>query len=133
MAEGVFRRLLRDRGLEERFEVDSAGTSSWHVGERPDPRTLEVLARHGVRLSSRARRIGIEDGDRFDWILTMDGKNLREVKRMLPAKTHPRVHPVMSVAGGGSVPDPYFGGDDGFEHVYEMLVPVLEAWLDRMG
>ncbi len=132
MAEGVFLHRLRLRGLAGAFQVDSAGTGGWHVGASPDPRTLSTLARHGVALDSRARKLRPEDGEAFRWILTMDDDNLRETHRILPAAAHPRVHPVLATTGGGEVPDPYYGGPDGFEAVYRMLVPALDLWIDRM-
>ena len=132
MAEGVFLGHLQARGLRDRFEVDSAGTGSWHIGEKPDRHTLAVLRCHGIHLDTRARQVRSEDGERFDWILAMDHSNERDVKRVLPAPYHPKVHPVLSIAGGGDVPDPYYGGPEGFDRVYEILEPVLGAWLDRM-
>lgn len=128
MAEGVFRHLLRERGLEGRFHVDSAGTGSWHVGEPPDPRTLAVLRDRGIALDRVARQLKLDDAERFDWILTMDESNLATVRRMLPAPHHHKVHPVME----GDVPDPYYGGAEGFAEVYALLHPVLDRWIDRM-
>ncbi len=132
MAEGVFLHVLKERGLEDQFEVDSAGTGSWHVGEPPDPRALAVLREKGVRLETRARQVTPADADRFDHILTMDESNLENVLRILPDRAHERVRPVLSIAGGGVVQDPYFGGAQGFVAVYEQLHPVLERWVDHL-
>lgn len=132
MAEGVFHRLVADRGLAGDFVIESAGTGGWHVGERPDRRTLEVLRGKGIHLDSVARQIRVEDGERFDWILTMDDDNLRQVRRLLPARHHDKVHPVLSIDGGGAVPDPYYGGPDGFDKVHDLLEPALDQWLDRI-
>lgn len=129
MAEGIFQKLVADRGLQDRFEIDSCGTSGWHAGEPPDPRTLAVLARNGVHLTSRARALVHADRT-FDYILALDDGNLRDVQRKLGADAP--VFPVLLHVGGGQVPDPYYGGNEGFEAVYAMLVPALEAWLQRM-
>ena len=127
MAEGVFLKLLEQRGLGDAFEVDSCGTAAYHQGERPDPRTLETLARHGMRLDSTARALRSQDAERFDWILTMDQSNYQDTRRRLGESA-----PVYAVLEGASVPDPYYGGRNGFEEVYQLLVPALEGWLDRM-
>lgn len=124
LAEGVFLHLVRDEGLSERFEVDSAGTGSWHIGERPDPRSVAVAASHGVVLPGCARQVRPDDFDRFDVIVAMDRENLRNLERMSPNGTRARLHLLREFdpeGGGDEVPDPYFGGDHGFENVYRMV------------
>ncbi len=83
-AEGVMRRLVRDEGLEDRIEIDSAGTGSWHVGEAPDERATAAARRRGIELDGTARQFSAVDFDDFDLILAMDARNLRELERLAP-------------------------------------------------
>jgi protein-tyrosine phosphatase len=128
LAEGVFLHLVREAGLEHRFEVDSAGTGDWHVGERPDARATAVALKHGVELPSRARQVTPGDLDAFDHVLAMDGENLRDLRRLARGGSRAdirllRAHDPARAAdvGGDDVPDPYYGGPSGFELVYEMV------------
>jgi len=135
LAEGVFLHLAEEAGLGEAFEVDSAGTGAWHVGERPDPRSLEVAERHGVELPGHARRVTEEDFRRFDHIVAMDRSNLRDLQALQPADATALLqllrdhdpHP-----GDGEVPDPYYGGDDGFDRVYEMVLRSCRTLLEKL-
>jgi protein-tyrosine phosphatase len=126
LAEGVFAEVVRRAGLEARFDVDSAGTSNYHRGEAPDPRTVETAARRGVTLSHAARQITGADLHRFEYVVVMDEPNLMKVRR-LAATIRPdaELHLLRAFdeeAGGEwEVPDPYFGGADGFEDVHEMV------------
>jgi len=135
LAEGVFRALVRDAGLEDRFEIDSAGTSGYHNGESPDPRTLEVARRRGVTLNGVSRRITVDDLRRFDHILAMDHDNLAELNRLagrtgIEAQVRLlRQHDPES-AGDLDVPDPYFGGPRGFETVQDIVERSCAALLD---
>lgn len=135
LAEGVLIHLAAEAGLSDRVTVDSAGTGAWHVGERPDPRSLDVAERHGVELPGRARRVTEEDFHRFDRIVAMDRSNLRDLEALRPddAGTVPellRDHD--PDPEDGEVPDPYFGGDSGFDRVYEMVRRACEVLLDDL-
>ena len=123
LAEGVFRHLVREEGLEDRFEIDSAGTGDWHAGQGPDGRSVAVAAAHGVDLPGRARQVRQDDFDRFDLIVAMDRDNLRDLERMADDGTRARLHLLREFdpEGGDDVPDPYYGGADGFEIVYGMV------------
>ncbi|MCB9662617.1 MAG: low molecular weight phosphotyrosine protein phosphatase [Alphaproteobacteria bacterium] len=131
MAEGILRARLRARGLTEAYTVDSAGTAGWHVGRPADPRTLEVLARHDALCPLTARQVAAEDFERFRWILAMDQSNLTDLQLRCPPALRDRLHLALAPTGGGDVPDPYYGGADGFEHVYRLLDTALDAWLAR--
>jgi protein-tyrosine phosphatase len=136
LAEGVFAHLVRERGLDHRFEIDSAGTGAWHVGERADRRSAEVAARHGVSLEGRARKVEPSDFARFDLVIAMDRDNLRDLQRMAGGTSHrPRVRLLREwdPEGGDEVPDPYYGGADGFERVYAMVRRSCEALLDDLA
>ena len=131
MAEGVLQHLVERRGIGDRYRVESAGTAAYHVGEPPDPRTLDVLRRNGIALRSYARQVRDSDFDEFDWILAMDQSNFRTLMRRCPDHRVGRVHKTLELMGGGDVSDPYYGGPDGFDTNYAELVEALEAWLDR--
>ena len=85
LAEGVFRHLVEQEGLQDQFEIDSAGTGAWHVGERADARSTLVAEQHGIELDSRARQVEPEDFERFDYIIAMDRDNLLTLQRMSEA------------------------------------------------
>ena len=126
-AEGVFLHLLEERGLSDQFVVDSAGTGGWHVGNPADRRMQAAANRRGINLPSRARQISLDDFSSFDLVLTMDDDNLAAVQG-LAREAGPRatasIKPMLSYAGRFSeteVPDPYYGGEAGFEHVLDLL------------
>lgn len=126
MAEGLFLKQVDEAGLTDRIEVDSCGTGAWHVGERADNRMRETARNHGITLESRARKVQIEDFTVFDYIIPMDGSNLMNLQRLA---THvPEIKAAIikmryfdEEAINEDVPDPYYGGDQGFEDVYQML------------
>jgi protein-tyrosine phosphatase len=127
-AEGVMRHLVAEEGLEDRIEIDSAGTGGWHVGAPPDARATEAANRRGVVLDGAARRFDPEDFERFDLIVAMDGENRRDLLRLAPddeARAKVRLlrefDPRSREGGDLDVPDPYYGGDDGFEEVLDLV------------
>lgn len=137
VAEAVFRDVVRQAGLADRFDIDSAGTSDYHTGEGPDARAAEVARGRGIQLTGQARRIGPEDLTRFDYLIVMDTSNLRDVKRLAD-----RVRPDAEVHLLGEfdpqaerdldVPDPYFGGDRGFEDVHDMIERASHGLLEHI-
>lgn len=135
-AEGVFLKRLAEAGLEQRYRVDSAGTGGWHVGKPADARMRSAAARRGIHLPSRARQLEPADLARFDHILTMDADNLAAVQAMArrSAATEPRavVTPLVHYCrrlSASAVPDPYYGGEDGFERVLDLLEDACEGLL----
>ena len=135
-AEGVFRALVTQRGLSDQIEIDSAGTSGWHENEAPDPRSQEEALRHGVDLSGqRSRAVVPGDFQRFDYICAMDSPNLKELRRMCPKGQEKRLYrftdfaPELKVQ---EVPDPYYGGDRGFERVYNIVEACAKGLLDTI-
>lgn len=137
LAEGVFLHLAEEAGLSRRFRVDSAGTGAWHVGERPDARSLEVAARHGVALPGRARQVTPDDLRRFDVVVAMDRDNLEALRRMSAAADGTaRLHLLREFdpeADGDEVPDPYYGGPGGFDDVYAMVRTACSGLLDSLA
>src|SRR3954471_23362395 len=118
-AEGVLRRLVREEGLEDRVEIDSAGTGGWHAGAPPDERATEAARRRGLDLAGAARQVEPADFERFDLILAMDRDNLAELRRLAPddeARGKLRL-----LLGDRDVPDPYYGGERGFEDVLDLV------------
>ena len=132
-AEGVFLNLLEREGLTDGHLVDSAGTGSWHVGRRADPRMRDAARRRGIHLPSRARQLTLDDFTRFDHILTMDDDNLAAVRAMATrSRATAAIRPLMHHARRhalSEVPDPYYGGDEGFERVLDLLEDACEGLL----
>lgn len=123
LAEGVFRRVIDDAGRSADFVIDSAGTGGWHAGSAPDRRSIAIAARHGVDIAGqRARKVTATDFDEFDLILGMDASNVSTLRRLCGGR-HPGIAGFMEYSTGfmRDVPDPYFGGDDGFLDVYRMI------------
>jgi protein-tyrosine phosphatase len=124
-AEAVLRVLAAREAPELDLEVDSAGTSDYHLGQPPDPRTREAAHRRGYDLAAlRARRVGPDDFEHFDLILAMDRENLRVLRRRAPAAAHERLRLFLEFAPQGGtedVPDPYYGGPNGFEEVLDLV------------
>ncbi|PMR72231.1 low molecular weight protein-tyrosine-phosphatase [Billgrantia endophytica] len=123
-AEGVFRQALEAADLSRRVEVDSCGIAAWHVGKAPDPRTREAAMRRGIDLGSlRARQLAEEDFHRFDYLLAMDHDNLSALHERCPAESPAHVGLFLDFAGhdGREVPDPFYGGEQGFEEVLDLV------------
>jgi protein-tyrosine phosphatase len=145
-AEGVFLRLLAREGMAANFQVDSAGTGGWHVGKPPDPRMRAAAARRGIDLPSRARQLEAADLHRFDHILTMDDDNLGAVQSLarrggrlsVSAAAEPTLATITPLAShcrtfdSEEVPDPYYGGEEGFEHVLDLLEDACEGLLQAL-
>ena len=133
--EGVLRHLAGKRGLAERIRVASAGTHDYHVGECPDPRSQKHATRRGYDLSAlRASQVSGEDFERYDYILAMDRTHLRQLRAMAPAAAKARLGLFLDASArwkGEDVPDPYYGGPQGFEEVLDMIEEAAERWLDR--
>ena len=123
--------------MSERVTVDSCGTGGWHVGEPPDRRATAEAARRGYDLSPlRARQVCPEDFRRFDDILAMDQLNLGELRGMCPSDYQGHLGLFLPFARGADaseVPDPYYGGDDGFDHVLDLIEAASEGLLDELA
>lgn len=124
-AEGVLRAHVEQAGLADAVEIDSAGTHAYHVGEPPDPRSQKAAAKRGYELAHlRARRVTAADFLRFDLILAMDRENLDMLRDACPAEERHRVKLMLEFARNAKhdeVPDPYYGGPDGFERVLDLI------------
>ena len=140
-AEAAVREALAEAGLEDRVAVDSAGTGSWHIGNPPDPRMREAAAADGLHLEGAARQVTVDDFAHFDLLLAMDRSNAHDLLELAPdeqARAKIRLFREFDPdAVGDEVPDPYYGGEEGFRRVVEIcragaagLVAHLEAELD---
>lgn len=132
-AEAVFRKLTRDAGLDRLVRVDSAGTHGYHIGDPPDPRTQAAARRRGYDMSRlRARKLEQTDFEAFDLVLAMDDDHYRILSRMAEPATAHKIKMMMSYAERTQhsiVPDPYYGGPDGFELVLDLLEDSCEGLL----
>lgn len=133
MAEGVFKKHLDQVGWGESFSVDSAGTSGFHIGENPDQRMCETALQYSIELDHKARQFLAEDFERFDYIVAMDRANLRDIKSLSNSPIHlQKVHLMRDFDTGfegQEVPDPYYGGLDGFHEVYRILDRSADGFL----
>ncbi len=134
-AEGVFRQYVREVGMESRITMDSAGTGDWHVGKRPDDRACRAAASRGYDLSElTARQVSVEDFQRFDLILAMDQDNLKRLKALQPSNGRAELDLFLRRfnLAEEAVPDPYYGGDGGFDHVLDLIEQGSGALLNEL-
>lgn len=134
-AEGVFRHIVEAAGLGDRFEIDSAGTHAYHVGESPDRRAIAAAQKRGVSLQNiAARRVKDSDFENFDYILAMDKENQRRLLDKSPAKHRSKVHLFLNFSAGDEteVPDPYYGGSAGFERVLDLVEMASQDLLESL-
>ncbi len=137
--EGVMRALVRDAGLEGEIEVASAGTSHWHIGEPPDPRSTAAAARRGIVIDGAGAQAVPGDFDRYDLLLAMDAMNERDLLALAPDDAaRVEVHrlrefdPTAVAAGDLDVPDPYTGGSRGFEDVLDQVERACAGLLEHV-
>lgn len=133
MAEGTFRELVSAQGLAEQIRTDSAGTGPWHVGKPPDGRAQSEMLRRGRDMSDlRGRQVRRQDFDQFDLILAMDMDNLDDLWRMAGAEYRNKIKLFLDFAAGDKVkevPDPYYGGPDGFVYALDLVEQASEGLL----
>jgi low molecular weight protein-tyrosine phosphatase len=127
-AEAIMRERVADAGLADEIAVDSAGTGGWHVGESPDERAVAAAARRGIDVSGRAREIEVADFEDFDLVLAVDEENLRRLRQITPPGAHAEVRKLATE----DIPDPYYGGPDGFEDVLDRLTAAIDDLVDEL-
>ena len=136
-AEGVLREKAKQRGLDRALRVASAGTHDYHVGESPDGRSMKHATKRGYDLSrQRARQVAERDFRDFDYILAMDGGHLRLLHAIAPKDATAKVAMFLERSAtwkGLDVPDPYYGGPEGFERVLDMVEEAADRWLDLLA
>jgi protein-tyrosine phosphatase len=139
-AEAVFRALVEEEARTAEVEIDSAGTGGWHVGAPPDERATEAAGRRGIAIEGSARRVQVDDFRDFDLLVAMDAENVADLQRVAPdpesaAKIRllREYDPEAAADGDLDVPDPYYGGDDGFEQVLDMVQRASRGLLDEVA
>lgn len=134
-AEGVFRHQLAKAGLENVVEIDSCGVADWHRGKAPDQRSQAAAAARGVDISGlKARQLVAADFERFDYVLAMDHDNLTAMQALCPAGSQAKTGLFLAYAGKPEmpVPDPYYGGADGFEGVLDLVETASQGLVDEV-
>ena len=137
-AEALLIQKIKERGIENRFLVDSAGTGSWHIGKKADSRMRLAAKDRGINITSKARQISKNDFQTFNYILTMDDSNYQNVmalKNRLPYSNLCKVMKIQEFANSfheKEVPDPYFGGEEGFDYVLDILTDSISGFLDQV-
>lgn len=135
LAEAIFKKKVSERGLSEKIFADSCGTSNYHIGGSPDPRTIANAKKNGVSIDHCGRQLSIQDLEDFDYILAMDSSNFTNIHRILKDENHkPKIQMMRDYdpQGKGDVPDPYYGGEKGFQEVFEILDRSIDGFLDKL-
>ena len=137
-AEAVFQNLINDKGIGNQFIVDSAGTGSWHVGKKADSRMRLAAKKRNINITSNARQIREDDFRKFKYILVMDDSNFNNVidlKNRVKGSDFAKILKIQdfsSIFNEKEVPDPYFGGDAGFDHVLDILEDSVSCFLEQI-
>jgi len=137
-AEALFVKKIHERRIEDRFLVDSAGTGSWHVGKKADSRMRLAAKERKIDITSKARQINKDDFKKFNYILTMDDSNYKNVLILKKGEINSdfcKVRKIQEFANSfleKEVPDPYFGGDEGFDYVLDILTDSTSGFLDHI-
>ena len=136
LAEAIFKHKVTERNLVHLIESDSCGTSNYHIGDSPDPRTIANAKRNGVAIDHCGRQLCVDDLEDFDYILAMDKSNFENIRRIAVGKDVATKLKLMREFDpeekGGEVPDPYYGGEAGFQHVFEILDRTMDNFLDHL-
>ena len=137
-AEAIFLDLINKKGLNDCFIVDSAGTGSWHIGKKADTRMRIASKKRGVEILSRARQINSNDFEKFNYIVAMDDSNFQNIidlksrESLSDFSSIKKIQNFRSIFQEIEVPDPYFGGDEGFDHVLDILEDSVSVFLDTI-
>ena len=137
LGEGILAHRLEEEDLSNRVRVDSAGTGAWHQGDPPDPRSSEVAMRHGIALRGRARLVSVEDFHEFDYIFAMDRTNLRDLRHLESQGEGGALLTLFREFdphqdGDLDVPDPYYGGPEGFDLMFDMVDRTCAAFIEHL-
>ncbi|BDC99916.1 low molecular weight protein-tyrosine-phosphatase [Persicobacter psychrovividus] len=125
LAEAIMKKMISEAGLNDQFEVDSCGTSDYHIGELPDARTMDNARAQGVEIKHRGRQLMPRDFEYFDYLLVMDDQNFANAQRVQPAGSKGQLMKLRDFDTedrGADVPDPYYGGPEGFQLVFDLLM-----------
>ena len=133
LAEAIFKHKINNKNLNEYVAVDSCGTSNYHIGDIPDPRTIATARKNGIKIDHYVRQLTADDLEEFDYIIAMDKSNHHNILRLSTKTTHADKVMLMrefdSLGKGEEVPDPYFGDERGFQEVFEILDRATDSFL----
>jgi protein-tyrosine phosphatase len=143
-AQGVFEKFVEQKKLQDKFEIDSAGTAAYHIGSQPDARSIKHAEKRGYKLHhQRARKVDFADFMHYDYILAMDNSNYEDLKDFAPKDYHKKIHLLLEFADkdllkkinnvSTEVPDPYYSGADGFEKVLDLIENTCGSFLKKFG
>jgi protein-tyrosine phosphatase len=135
LAEAIFKHKIKQKGWEQWVMADSCGTSNYHIGDTPDPRTIANARRNGVVIDHCGRQLSSDDLRDFDYILAMDNSNLNNILRLPHSEQFANKVKLMrsfDPSGQGEVPDPYYGGEKGFQEVFEILNRTMDKFLEHL-
>ncbi|WP_192347985.1 low molecular weight protein-tyrosine-phosphatase [Algoriphagus sp. Y33] len=137
LAEAIFNSKVKLAGMESQFKCDSAGTSDFHIGELPDERTIKCASKYNLPLYHRSRQVNRTDFRDFEYILAMDDNNLRNLNNLkvrygFADKEIHLMRNFVAETQGMSVPDPYYGGEEGFEEIYQILDEAIDSFLTQV-
>ena len=138
LAEAIFLKMISDRGLHDQFEVDSCGTANYHVGEDPDPRTIQVARNNGVPMEHLGRQLSTSDLEYFDLVLAMDQQNLKNIEGLINERSTATLQMMRSYENNGSgtplgVPDPWYGDESDFDRCFQLLESCCSNLLDELS
>ena len=137
LAEALFNHKIKEKGYENFLSCDSCGTSDYHIGELPDERTMASASKNGIKICHRGRQLNRTDFRDFDYLIAMDDSNISNIKKAAnqyktSAKNLFLMRSFQSNAAFSEVPDPYYGGVDGFQKVYEILDSSLDGFIEAL-
>jgi protein-tyrosine phosphatase len=135
MAEAIFNHRIKEMGLSERVTADSCGTANYHIGDLPDRRTVQVVKKNGITINHRGRQLNEKDMEDFDYVIAMDRSNHKEILRLVRDKNLESKVSLMCAFGkedGDEVPDPYYGDENDFQQVFDMLDRTIGAFVEHL-
>jgi len=135
LAEAIFRDKIKRKALDQFIGTDSCGTSNYHIGHSPDPRTIQNAIKNGIAINHRGRQLCAQDLEKFDFILAMDESNFQSILRLkcpLPFAHKVKLMRDFDPVEKGDVPDPYFGGEKGFQEVFKILDRTLSNFISHL-
>lgn len=136
LAEAIFKDKISKKGFQSLIEADSCGTGNYHIGQQPDDRTLSNAIKNGIEIDHCCRQLRDSDLEYFDYVMAMDASNYQNILRLPSAKKHKDKIALMRhydpLAKGADVPDPYFGGEKGFQDVFEMLDRTMDHFIEHL-
>jgi protein-tyrosine phosphatase len=135
LAEAIFKHKVKERGLDRWIQADSCGTSNYHIGDTPDPRTIANASKNGIIIDHCGRQLTEQDLGDFDYILAMDNSNYNNILKLPGSSQYAHKVKLMrefDPSGKGEVPDPYYGGEKGFQEVFDILDRTMEKFLQHL-